>query len=393
MDAPESESVSSSATPPPSLKPPPVIPAQVAPAVLTAARPRSGGSGWKWVAVILALGLLASLVFNLVLGARNLGGIASHKEHSKHGASQLQEVVLEDDNSKNKIAVIDVTGVISDESGRTGSSLVESIRDQLDRAGDDEHVKAVILKVDSPGGEVLASDEIYRAIHRFQTNTDVPVIASMGSIAASGGYYISAPCRWIVANELTITGSIGVIFHTYNYRALMDKVGVRPGVVKSGKLKDMLSPDKRLEDELPEERQILAGMIDESFARFVQVIVDGRGWAAKENEKDKVADGHTLAPNWRDFADGRILSGNQALKLGLVDEIGNFDTAVDRALEIAGVESAKLVTYEAAPSFSNLLRLIGKSDARALQVNLGGVDLMPKLPQGRLYFMSPLHLH
>lgn len=393
MDAPESESVSSSATPPPSPKPPPVIPAQVAPAVLTAARPRSGGSGWKWVAVLLALGLLASLVFNLVLGARNLGGIASHKEHSKHGASQLQEVVLEDDDSKNKIAVIDVTGVISDESGRTGSSLVESIRDQLDRAGDDEHVKAVILKVDSPGGEVLASDEIYRAIHRFQTNTDIPVIASMGSIAASGGYYISAPCRWIVANELTITGSIGVIFHTYNYRALMDKVGVRPGVVKSGKLKDMLSPDKRLEDELPEERQILAGMIDESFGRFVQVIVDGRGWAAKENEKDKITEGHTLAPNWRDFADGRILSGNQALKLGLVDEIGNFDTAVDRALEIAGVESAKLVTYEAAPSFSNLLRLIGKSDARALQVNLGGVDLMPKLPQGRLYFMSPLHLH
>ena len=393
MDAPESESVSSSATPPNSPKPPPVIAAQVAPAVLTAAHPRSGGSGWRWVAVILALGLLASLVVNLVLGARKLGGITSHKEHSKHGASQLQEVVLEDDDSKNKIAVIDVTGVISDESGRNGSSLVESIRDQLDRAGDDEHVKAVILKVDSPGGEVLASDEIYRAIHRFQTNTDIPVIASMGSIAASGGYYISAPCRWIVANELTITGSIGVIFHTYNYRALMDKVGVRPGVVKSGKLKDMLSPDKRPEDELPEERQILAGMIDESFARFVQVIVDGRGWAAKENEKDKITEGHTLASNWRDFADGRILSGNQALKLGLVDEIGNFDTAVDRALEIAGVESAKVVTYEAAPSFSNLLRLIGKSDARALQVNLGGVDLMPKLPQGRLYFMSPLHLH
>ena len=244
MDAPESEPVPPSATPPPPI--PPVIPSSVAVRVASSARPATGGSAWKWVAVLLALGLLASLAINLTLGARRLGDLATHKEHSKHGSSLLQEVVLEDDDSKNKVAVIEVSGVISDEAGRPGGSLVDSIRDQLDRAGDDEQVKA--------------SDEIYRAIHRFQTNTDVPVIASMGSIAASGGYYISAPCRWIVANELTITGSIGVIFHTYNYRALMDKVGVRPGVVKSGKLKDMLSPDKRPEDELPEERQILAGM-------------------------------------------------------------------------------------------------------------------------------------
>lgn len=352
------------------------------------------GAGWKWLALALALVLLGSLFLNFTLGARKVAsGLSSHATHASHGASQLQEVVLEDEKAKEKIAVIEVSGVISDESARGGGSLVDSIRDQLDRAADDENVKAVILKVDSPGGEVLASDEIYRSIQRFQTNTDVPVIASMGSIAASGGYYISAPCRWIVANELTITGSIGVIFHTYNYRALMDKVGVRPGVVKSGKLKDMLSPDKRAEDELPEERAILAGMIDESFSRFVSVIVDGRGWAAKQNEAEKVTEGRTLAPNWRDFADGRILSGNQALKLGLVDEIGNFDTAVSRALELAGIESAKLVTYEQAPNFSNLLRLLGKTESRTMQVNVGGVDLMPKLPQGRLYFMSPLHLH
>jgi protease-4 len=359
---------------------------------MAAPTPRSS-SGWKWVAVILGFVLLASATINFILGLPHLSHFASHEGHSSHSGSQLVEVVLEDDSAKEKIAVIDVNGVISDESGRGGSSLVDSIKDQLDRAADDERVKAVILRVDSPGGEVLASDEIYRALHRFQTNTDIPVIASMGSIAASGGYYISAPCRWIVANELTITGSIGVIFHTYNYRALMDKVGVRPGVVKSGKLKDMLSPDKRPEDELPEERAILAGMIDESFARFVSIIVAGRGWAAHQNEEDKITEGRTLAPNWRDFADGRILSGNQALNLGLVDEIGNFDTAVSRALALANIDAAKVVTYELPPNYSNLLRLLGKTENRALQVNVGGIDLSPRLPQGRLYFMSPLHLH
>jgi protease-4 len=362
--------------------------------VILPAHSRPGsGSGWKWLAAGLGLVLVASVAFNFLLGLPRLGHLVSREGHTSHSGSQLVEVVLEDDSAREKIAVIDVNGVISDEAGRGGSSLVDSIKDQLDRAADDERVKAVILRVDSPGGEVLASDEIYRALHRFQTNTDIPVIASMGSIAASGGYYISAPCRWIVANELTITGSIGVIFHTYNYRGLMDKVGVRPGVVKSGKLKDMLSPDKRAEDELPEERAILSGMIDESFARFVSIIVTGRGWAAKQNEADKITEGRTLAANWRDFADGRILSGNQALNLGLVDEIGNFDTAVARALALANIDAAKVVTYEAAPNFSNLLRLLGKTENRAFQVNVGGIDLSPRLPQGRLYFMSPLHLH
>lgn len=408
MDSPESDPLSPPVIPPlapppqastpPAVPPlPPSPPPPIARHGASASAPSPGGRGggvWKWIAVCLALVLFASLFVNLVLGAKKLGDFANvHESHASHSASQLQEVVLEDDESKDKIAVIDVDGVISGETGRSGTSLVESIRDQLDRAAEDQHVKAVILRVDSPGGEVLASDEIYRSIQRFQTNTDIPVIASMGSVAASGGYYVSAPCRWIVANELTITGSIGVIFHTYNYRALMDKVGVRPGVVKSGKLKDMLSPDKRAEDELPEERAILAGMIDESYARFVSVIVSGRTWSAEQNKKEKVTDGHPLASNWKEFADGRILSGNQALKLGLVDEIGNFDTAVSRALTLADLESAKIVTFEPAPNFSNLLRLLGKSDAKSMQVNLGGVDLVPKLPQGRLYFMSSLHLH
>src|SRR6185369_14805330 len=136
------------------------------------------------------------------------------------------------------------------------------------------------------------------------TSNNIPVVASMGSLAASGGYYVSAPCRWIVAHPLTLTSSIGVIFHGYNYRGLMDKVGVRPDIVKSGKLKDMFSGEQRLEDELPEEKVILNDLVKESFSRFKQVVREGRGWSASQNKADKVAGGPELAKNWEEFADG-----------------------------------------------------------------------------------------
>lgn len=377
-------------SPPPAAPlPPPIIP-------VPAPRSQAGGGAWKWGRLVLVTVLLVSVGLNLALTAgkysftgAGLGG------HGRRGVGELSEVLLEDNDAKtNKLVVLDIGGVISGEAERGGGpGLVDLIRDQLARAALDEKVKAVVLRVDSPGGEVLASDEIYRALVAFQTNNDIPVVVSMGSMAASGGYYVSAPCRWIVANELTITGSIGVIFHTYNYRALMDKLGVKPSVVKSGRLKDMLSPDKRPEDELPEEQEILKDMIDESFARFKSIIVAGRSWAAEQNEADGIGEGRRLAANWADFADGRILSGTKALELGLVDELGNFDTAVKRALALADIGKADLVSYQAPPNFTGFLRFFTRSDVRALKVEVGGLNLVPSLPQGRLYFISPLHLH
>src|SRR5262249_4295077 len=147
---------------------------------------------------------------------------------------------------------------------------------QLKRAEEDDRVKAVILKVDSPGGEVMAADQIHNEIAQFQTRSRKPVVASMGSLAASGGYYISAPCRWIIANELSITGSIGVIMSSWNYRGLMDKVGVLTQTYKSGKYKDMLSGSREPDSITPEEKRMVQKLIDETFAKFKQVVSDGR---------------------------------------------------------------------------------------------------------------------
>jgi protease-4 len=271
--------------------------------------------------------------------------------------------------------------------------MVDLIRAQLKRAEEDDRVKAVILKVDSPGGEVLASDEINREIQRFQEKArNKPVVASMGSLAASGGYYVSAPCRWIVANDLTITGSIGVILSTYNYRGLMDKVGLVPMTFKSGKYKDMLSGSREPNQITEEERQMVQVLIDETYSKFKGVVQDGRDKAQdlNKNAKDPADRGHALVENWKDYADGRVLSGTEAARLGFVDELGNFHDAVKRARKLAGVSDANVIEYQQRIDLSDILRLFGKSDAKAVKVDLGME--MPKLQAGQLYFLSPTFL-
>ena len=198
--------------------------------------------------------------------------------HSRQAGPELDESVLEDNSAANKIAVLSVNGVITGEPmDGTDTSLVDLIKAELKKAGDDDKVKAVILKVDSPGGEVLASDEISRAVADFQdaTNGGKPVIISMGSLAASGGYYVSSQGRWIVANELTITGSIGVIMETFNYRGLMDKVGLDPVVYKSGMYKDMLSGSREPAEIPDDEKQMVQSLINEAYEKFKSVVEDG----------------------------------------------------------------------------------------------------------------------
>jgi protease-4 len=301
---------------------------------------------------------------------------------------RFEEITLKETSYSDKIAVIPIEGIITGQVAEQGGySMVTVIREELKRAQKDREVKAVILKVDSPGGEVLASDEIAKSIEEFQIKSGKPVVVSMGSLAASGGYYVSAPCRWIVANDLTITGSIGVIMHGLNYRGLLDKIGVRPDVFKSGKYKDMLSPTKEPEEISPEERQMVQNLIDETFRKFKGVVRDGRTASYASNSQM----GQKLSADWEDYADGRILSGTEAKRLGFVDETGDFETAVKRAQILTGIKGADIVQYQQIFDLSNIFRLFGQSDAKAVKVDLG-VE-MPKLTPGCLYFLSPTYLH
>ena len=343
-----------------------------------------------------------ALILLVLLGLSGLYNVRNLASGLLHGKSprarsvgpRLEEVMTEDNDAADKIAVVEIAGIITSRlMDQGGYSMVDIIKAQLKRAEDDHKVKAVILKVDSPGGEVLASDEIYRAIDDFQEHARKPVVGSMGNLAASGGYYVSAPCQWIVANDLTITGSIGVILHSWNYRGLMNKVGLRPETYKSGKFKDMLSGERNPEEVPVEEHEMVQTLIDETYGKFKSVVAKGRQEAHQKNKenKDKKDQGRALSPDWADYADGRVLSGTRAFELGFVDQLGNFEDAVKRAKRIAAISDANLVEYQQRYDISDLFRLFGQTKGSVLKVDLGMET--PKLQAGQLYFLSPTFTH
>ena len=374
-------------TPPP---PPPPRPPMPPPPVFVPtgnAMPQKKSRGWMIAAIVLFLFLLVSLLMNFGQLVSGLASISGGNMHHSTGP-RMEEVTLEDRDASDKIAVVRIEGVITGARiDGSGFNMVDVVKEQLRRAEKDKRVQAVLLKVDSPGGEVLASDEIAIALREFQKATGKPVVVSMGNLAASGGYYVSAPCRYIVANDLTITGSIGVIMSGLNYRGLMDKVGLRPQVFKSGKYKDMLSGSRNPDTIPPEETAMVQNLINEVYGKFTNVVVTGRSAAHKTNGKE----GKALTDDWFSYVDGRVLSGTEALRLGFVDELGNFETAVDKAKDIAGMGKANLIEYRRVSDLSELFQMFGKSDAKAIKLDLG-ID-MPKLKAGQPYFLYGDYLY
>ena len=259
------------------------------------------------------------------------------------GEDKIQEVVLLPSAAREKVLMIDIDGTISSalETGFLAreKSVVARVFERLERAAADPLVKAVILRLDTPGGEVTASDIVYHEVLRFKERTGRPVVGLMMSVAASGGYYIASACDTIVAHPSSLTGSIGVISIFPSLESLMSKVGVKVNVIKSGPSKDSGSPFREMTEE---DRKLFQAIIDEYYEGFLGVVARGR--------KGKVP-----AADLRTIADGRIYTAPQALKLGLIDTIGYFDDAFGQAKDLASLKSAKLVSYTYFPkSKSNI---------------------------------------
>jgi protease-4 len=215
-----------------------------------------------------------------------------------------------------KVGVVEIFGIIADS---------REVIEQLREFRDNDSIKALVLRVDSPGGGVGPSQEIYDEIK--QIDKLKPVVVSMGSVAASGGYYVSAAAREIIANPGTITGSIGVIMEFANFQELLEKIGLSSVVVKSGPYKDIGSPTREMSDT---ERAILQELIDDVHSQFVKSVVEGR-----QLDESLV----------KSVADGRIFSGRRAMELGLVDNMGNLQAAIERAAELAGIGEDPKVVY------------------------------------------------
>jgi protease-4 len=212
---------------------------------------------------------------------------------------------------EDRIALIRIEGVILDAQETLG---------ELKKFSENPSVKAIVLRIDSPGGGVVPSQEIYDAVRRVRTKSNKAVIASMGSVAASGGYYIAAATDRIVANPGTLTGSIGVIMEMANVEGLLQKIGVEGVVVKSGKYKDVGSPLRKMSDE---ERGLLQTVMDDVHKQFIEAVAEGRSLEVTEVQA---------------LADGRIFTGRQAKEAKLVDELGNLDDAIQLAADVVGIE-------------------------------------------------------
>ncbi|MBL8167466.1 MAG: signal peptide peptidase SppA [Acidobacteria bacterium] len=230
--------------------------------------------------------------------------------------------------SGDRIAVIPVEGVIDD-------AMAKSINRYLKQYGEDNRVKAIVLRVDSPGGGVSASQEIYREVKRLKDEKKKTIVVSMASVAASGGYYIACPADKIFANPGTVTGSIGVIAEWLNYKDLAEWAKVKPVVFKSGEFKDTGSPTRELTER---EKEYFQGMINELYGQFVQAVTDGRkGRGSEGNELNE--------ERVKLLADGRVYTGESARKYGLIDEIGNYQDALKATAKMIGVKGEpQLVT-------------------------------------------------
>jgi protease-4 len=249
------------------------------------------------------------------------------------GKERIEEVTLVKSQVKEKILLLDITGLISSTLNpgifdREGD-ILSQVYYRLQKASEDHMVKGVILRLDTPGGEVTASDILYHEILNFKNRTGAPVLALMMGVTASGGYYIASACDYIMAHPSTLTGSIGVISIFPNLEELFEKVGIHVQVIKSGELKDSGSVFRGMTDK---ERDVFQGIIDDYYKKFLDAVYRAR--------KDSLS-----LEKLKKIADGRVYTASQAQEAKLIDEMGYFDRALEKTLELAGIQQANVIAY------------------------------------------------
>lgn len=324
------------------------------------------------ILLVVFLALCASLFINLMLVAA-LGTNEVENVAAQRRVPRLEEMVVEEGvKGAGKIAVIPVRGVIqADDKSEWGTSMVDDITKALRTAAEDSEIKAVVLAVDSPGGEVTASDILWNEVKKVREKK--PVVAAMTSMGASGAYYLSCGANWIVANDTTFTGSIGVIIQSLNYQGLFEKVGLDAVVFKSGAFKDMLSGSRKM---TPEEKAYVEGMVQQVYGRFLDIVANARNLPAGELREG--------------LADGRILTGRDAKEAGLVDQLGYMEDAFDKARELANAPKAGVIRYEPQVNFRRILRWLGVGASSRVELQLGATPTF-RLQPGRAYLLPEFY--
>jgi protease-4 len=323
----------------------------------------------RWV----ALGIATALFFFYVVGQVATNFFFKDNMLLQDYNLEWQEEVYQQ-GGLDRIALLEVDGVIIDQPSGDIFNPVgynhRSFLKQIEHAFKDKNIKGIVLRVNSPGGGVVESDEIYHKITEMKEKYKKPIVAYMANMAASGGYYISAPTDKIFANRSTLTGSIGVIISSYNVQELAENWGVKQEVIKSGPHKDIMSTMREMTDE---ERNIIQSIVDESYENFLNVVVEGREDVGMTKEK------------LRPLADGRIFTGQQAKKAGLIDGIGFMDDAIKETADLAGINNPTVITYKQTgwPAFNQLFATFQGSSKDLLGIK----ELMHKQHQPSLMYL------
>ena len=350
--------------------PAPALPPPVPPPVPPPTPPASNSKGWRGcfrtgcaASVALPIVLVAGF---FLLGLIGMMGMAAGGQNK-----QVMEQVVEQGDSLNKIVVLDVHGILFGGKAQPFSPepLTTRLLHELDAIEKDKKVVAVVLDMNTPGGEVTATDEVYHKIQQLREKRGIKFVTCMRTVAASGGYYLAAGTDRIVANRLSLTGSIGVIMGGINVAGLFEEFGVKSETYTSGRYKDFLNMAR---DRQEYEREYVQAMVDDMFEEFAAVVAEGRNLEIE-----------TI----RGF-EAKVFTGKQALENQLVDELGYFDDAVKAAKELAGDNNASVVRYQSFPSFGGLL--FGAQAARDSGVEALARQLAPRTQRGVPYYLLPL---